>query len=63
MEALREIAILSALHHPNMIAVHAVAHDATLRQWFLVMELATYELTLLIRGAKHQPFTEGQVKL
>jgi hypothetical protein len=24
------------------------------------MEAATYELTLLIRGAKHHPFSEGQ---
>ena len=64
VEALREIALLSSLRHPNIVRMHAVAYSAgeTCDEWHLVMEPAGHELTTLVKGARRRPMTESQVK-
>jgi len=64
LEALREIALLSSLQHPNIVRMHAVACGAeeTPSRWHLVMEPAGHELTTLVKGARRRPMTEAQVK-
>ena len=64
LEALREITLLSSVRHPNIVTMHAVAYgdgDAP-KDWYLVMEPAGRELSVLIRGARQRPLAEAQVK-
>lgn len=61
ISVIREIAILSAMKHDNVVNLKEVVVGDDLRTMFLVMEYCEQDLASLIDGMK-VPFTEPQVK-
>ena len=60
--ALREINILMACRHPNIVELRRVVTGAKRDAIFLVFEYCEHDLARLVDARKHAPFTEAEVK-
>jgi cell division cycle 2-like protein len=62
-EAVREVAILSMLQHPNIVGLKEVCASGAMSSmcWYAVLEHVEYELGALLEFSQ-QPFSEAQVK-
>ena len=62
VSALREITILLACHHENIVPMKEIAVGRSLESMFLVMEYCEQDLASLLDNMQ-TPFTESQVRL
>lgn len=62
LTSLREIRLLKACHHPNVVELHDIVVGNKLDSIFLVFEYCENDLATLLDTAMKRKFTEGEVK-